>query len=109
MFWLNAVTDGLSRTLVLAESGDHSPDEGRTWIAPRYSWPGFADAARYARHGLGDGGGSLERSLKPRSRLAGDVVQSLAGDASVRSLAVATDPVVLEAVVSRAGGEANAE
>jgi prepilin-type N-terminal cleavage/methylation domain-containing protein len=106
---MNAVTDGLSRTLVLAESGDHSPDEGRTWIAPRYSWPGFADAARYARHGLGDGGGSLERSLKPRSRLAGDVVQSLAGDASVRSLAVATDPVVLEAVVSRAGGEANAE
>ena len=81
---MTAVSDGLSRTLVLAESGDHSPDGGRTWETPRYSWPGCADVARYTRHGLGDGGEPLERSLKPRSRLAGGVVQALAGDASVR-------------------------
>ena len=106
---MSAVTDGLSRTLVIAESGDHSVDDGCTWSPSRYSWPEFADVARYARHGLGDGGGPLERSLKPRSRLAGGVVQALAGDTSVRSLAVTTDPAVLEASVSRSGGEIDVE
>jgi prepilin-type N-terminal cleavage/methylation domain-containing protein len=106
---MTAVTDGLSRTLVLAESGDYSIDDGVTWQPPRYSWPHGSDVGRYLRHGLGADGGPLERSLKPRSRLAGDVVQSLAGDASVRSLAAAIDPVVLAAAASRAGGEAGAE
>lgn len=100
-----AVTDGLSRTLALAESGDYSIDDGVTWQPPRYSWPHGSDVGRYARHGLGDDGGPLERSLKPRSRLAGGVVQALAGDTSVRSLAAAIDPAVFAAAVSRAGGE----
>lgn len=104
-----AVTDGLSRTLALAESGDYSLDAGLTWQPPRYSWPHGSDVGRYVRLGLGDGGGPLELSLKPRSRLAGGVVQALAGDTSVRSLAAAIDPAVLEAAVSRAGGEPAAE
>jgi prepilin-type N-terminal cleavage/methylation domain-containing protein len=106
---MTAVTDGLSRTLVLAESGDYSIDDGCTWQPPRYSWPHGSDVGRYLRLGLGGDGGPLERSLKPRSRLAGGVVQALAGDTSVRSLAESIDPVVLAAAASRSGGEAGAE
>lgn len=106
---MTAVTDGLSRTLVLAESGDYSIDDGATWLPPRYSWPLICDVGRYVRLGLGADGGPLERSLKPRSRLAGGVVQVLAGDTSVRSLAESIDPAVLAAAVSRAGGEATAD
>ena len=103
------VTDGLSRTLAAAESGDYSTDDGATWAVPRYSWPHVSDTARYAAFGAGDDGTPLQRSLKPRSRLGGDVVQALAGDASVRTLAATIDPAVLAALVTRAGGEPAAE
>lgn len=106
---MTAVVDGLSRTLVVAESGDYSTDDGRTWQPPRYSWPYVSDVGRYVRHGLGQGGGPLAASLKPRSRLPGTVVQALAGDASVRPLEEAIDATVLAALVSRAGGEVAGE
>jgi prepilin-type N-terminal cleavage/methylation domain-containing protein len=99
------VTDGLSKTLALAESGDCSFDDGRTWQPSRYSWPFCSDVGRYTRLGLGEGGTPLESSLKPRSRLAGDLVQTLAADSSVRPLDRAIDAAVLTALVSRAGGE----
>lgn len=102
---MTAVSDGLSNTLALAESGDYSFDDGLAWQPPRYSWPYVSDVGRYLRLGLGVGATPLETSLKPRSRLAGGVVQALAGDTSVRSLDEATDPAVLTALVSRAGGD----
>ena len=80
------VTDGLSRTLMIAESGDYTTDGGGTWVAPRYSWPYASDCGRFTGSGLGSMGGPIERSLKPRSRIGGGVVQTLAGDASVRSI-----------------------
>jgi hypothetical protein len=51
-------------------------------------------------------GSPLEQSLKPRSRIGGGVVQVLAGDASVRPIDDTIEPEVLNALVSRAGGEA---
>jgi prepilin-type N-terminal cleavage/methylation domain-containing protein len=99
------VTDGLSKTLALAESGDCSFDDGGTWRPSRYSWPFCCDVGRYTRLGLGEGRTPLESSLKPRSRLSGGVVQALAADSSVRPLDEALDPAVLTALVSRAGGE----
>lgn len=104
-----AVSDGLSHTLALAESGDYSFDDGGSWQPPRYSWPYVGDVGRYGRFGLGPGSTALETSLRPRSRLPGGVVQALAGDASVRSLAEAIDPAVLVALVSRAGADRAAE
>ena len=106
---MTAVSDGLSRTLALAESGDYSFDDGRSWLPPRYSWPYVCDVGRYCRNGLGLGPTPIETSLKPRSRLAGGVVQTLAGDASVRPLAEAIDPAVFTALVSRAGGDRAAD
>lgn len=103
------VTDGMSKTLVLAESGDCSFDEGGTWQSSRYSWPSCCDVGRYTRLGLGEGGTPLETSLKPRSRLSAGPVQALAADSSVRPLDQAIDPVVLTALASRAGGEAVGE
>lgn len=99
------VTDGLSRTLALAESGDYSLDAGLTWQPPRYSWPHVSDVGRYVGLGLGSDD-PLAASLAPRSRLVGGVVQALAGDTSVQPLAESIDPAVLAALVSRAGGEA---
>jgi prepilin-type N-terminal cleavage/methylation domain-containing protein len=106
---MTGVSDGLSHTLAVAESGDYSFDEGYVWQPPRYSWPYVADVGRYVRFGLGAGATPVEASLKPRSRLAGGVVQALAGDTSVRSLAEAIEPAVLAALVSRAGGDRAAE
>lgn len=100
------VVDGLSRTMMMAESGDYSIDGGGTWVAPRYSWPYGSDCGRYAGLGLGSSGGALDLSIKPRSRIGGGVVQALAGDASVRPLDDTIEPTVLAALVSRAGGEA---
>ena len=102
---MTAVSDGLSNTLALAESGDYSFDDGLAWQPPRYSWPYVSDVGRYVRLGLGVGATPLETSLKLRSRLAGGVVQALAGDTSVRSLDEATDPAVLTALANRAGGD----
>lgn len=99
------VTDGLSKTTLVAESGDYSLDAGRSWVTPRYSWPYVSDCSRFAAWGMGDLGQPLERSLKPRSRIGGGVVQTLAGDASVRPVDDAIEPAVLAALVSRAGGE----
>jgi len=103
---LKDVTDGLSRTLMIAESGDYTLDGGCTWASPRYSWPYGSDCGRFTGSGLGSTGSPLEQSLKPRSRIGGGVVQVLAGDASVRPLDDIIEPAVLQALVSRAGGEA---
>lgn len=99
------VTDGLSRTLMMAESGDYTIDGGGSWISPRYSWPYASDCGRYVGLGLGSFGSPLELSLKARSRIGGGVVQVLAGDASVRPLEDTIDPALLITLVSRAGGE----
>jgi len=100
------VVDGLSRTLMIAESGDYTIDAGSTWTSPRYSWPYSSDCGRFTGSGLGSMGSPLEQSLKPRSRIGGGVVQVLAGDASVRPIDDTIEPEVLNALVSRAGGEA---
>ena len=101
------VLDGLSKTAIVAESGDYVLDDGLAWQTPRYSWPYVSDCGRFAGWGAGDLGEPLERSLKPRSRIGGGVVQVLAGDASVRPLEDSIEPAVLAALVSRSGGEAS--
>jgi len=50
-------------------------------------------------------GQPLERSLKPRSRIGGGIVQALAGDASVRPLDESIEPAVLAVIVLLAGAE----
>lgn len=102
------VSDGLSHTLVVAESGDYSADGGTTWQPPRYSWPYVSDVARYTRLGAGRTGGPLELSLKPRSRIGDGSVQALAADGSVRGVAEEVSATVLDALTSRAGGETTA-
>jgi prepilin-type N-terminal cleavage/methylation domain-containing protein len=102
---LKDVTDGLSRTMMIAESGDYTVDGGFTWASPRYSWPYGSDCGRFTGSGLGSTGRPIEQSLKPRSRIGGGVVQVLAGDASVRPLDDTIEPAVLGALTSRAGGE----
>jgi prepilin-type N-terminal cleavage/methylation domain-containing protein len=99
------VTDGLSCTLVLAECGDYSTDDGGTWLPPRYSWPYVSDVARYTGRGAGPGATALEASTKPRSRGGDGVFQALAGDGSVRTLAENVADGVLTALATRGGGE----
>lgn len=99
------VTDGLSNTLLLAESGDHSTDGGLTWNTPRYCWPFMVDVGRYANAGRGAAESAVARSLLPRSRRADGIVVALVGDGSVRSIDEAIDATILAALVSRAGGE----
>jgi prepilin-type N-terminal cleavage/methylation domain-containing protein len=102
---LREVTDGLSRTLLVAECNDYTTDDGATWTLPRYSWPYVCDVGRYTGFGAGLGQSPLETSLKPRSRLDGNVFQVLAGDGSVRGMAEDISADLLQAMVSRSGGE----
>jgi len=99
------VTDGLSCTLVLTESGDYSTDDGATWQPPRYSWPYVSDVARYAGFGAGPGTTAAATSLKPRSRGGDGVFQALAGDGSVRTVAEDVSGGVLAALATSGGGE----
>jgi hypothetical protein len=64
-----------------------------------------SDVGRYTGFGAGLGQSPLETSLKPRSRLGGNVFQVLAGDGSVRGMAEDISPDLLQALVSRSGGE----
>jgi hypothetical protein len=73
---LAEVTDGLSSTLVLAECHDYTA-----------------------------GAAAVQTSLKPRSRLAGGVLQALAGDGSVRPVAEGVAADMLGSLASRSGGE----
>lgn len=102
------VQDGLRHTLAVAESGDYSLDGGLTWTTPRYSWPHVSDAARYAGFGAGPGTTALETSLKPRSRIAGAVLQALAGDGSVQAMDESIQARLLASLTTRAGGESTA-
>jgi Protein of unknown function (DUF1559) len=99
------ITDGLSNTLVLAESNDYTVDGGGTWTQSRYSWPYISDVGRYTGLGAGVGASSLETSLKPRSRLPGGVFQALSGDGGVRSVAEGISGTLLQSLASRSGGE----
>ena len=102
---LRDVTDGLSRTLLVAECNDYTTDGGATWTLPRYSWPYVCDVGRYTGFGAGLGQSPLETSLKPRSRLGGNVFQVLAGDGSVRGMAEDISGTLLQSLASRSGGE----
>ena len=102
---ITEVSDGLSKTLVVAECNDYTTDDGSTWTKPRYSWPYITDVGRYAGLGAGVGQSPLETSLKPRSRLGGGVFQALAGDGAVRPLADDISADLLQALVSRSGSE----
>ena len=99
------VTDGLSNTLILAECGDYTVDDGLTWTQPRYSWPYVSDVGRYTGFGAGTGTSPLETSLKPRSRLAGGVFQVLSCDGAVRPVAESIASDLLQSLTSRSGGE----
>lgn len=99
------VTDGLSKTLLLAECGDYTVDDGVTWTHPRYSWPYVSDVGRYTGLGAGTGDSPLETSLKPRSRLVGGVFQVLSCDGAVRPVAESIAVDLLQSLTSRSAGE----
>jgi hypothetical protein len=102
---MTEVTDGLSHTLALAESGDYLKDDGETWTVSRYSWPYGSDVGRYVRYGAGVGSTAVETSLKPRSRIAGMVLLALVADGSVKGVAESISATALTTVTTRAGGK----
>jgi hypothetical protein len=60
---------------------------------------------RYVRYGAGVGSSAVETSLKPRSRIAGMVLQVLAGDGSVRAVEESISATALTTVTSRVDGK----
>ena len=100
------IQDGSSNTWMIAESDQYSLDGGVTWLDSHYSWPYALDVGRYTRFvGIGKKG-TIASALAPRSRLAGDQFQALAGDGSVRTVKDSISGGLLASMASRSGGEA---
>jgi len=99
------VMDGTSNTWMIAESDQYTENAGASWLDPHYSWPYALDVGRYTRFGASKKGNTLSACIGPKSRIGGNLFQTLAGDGSVRSITETIPADLLTAMTSRAGGE----
>ena len=99
------VMDGTSNTWMIAESDQYTENAGVSWLDPHYSWPYALDVGRYTRFGASKKGNTLSTCVGPKSRIGGNLFQTLAGDGSVRSVPESISATMLTAMTSRAGGE----
>lgn len=99
------VADGTSNTWMVAESDQYTENGGETWRDAHYSWPYALDVGRFTRFGASQKGKTLSACIGPKSRIGGNIFQTLAGDGSVRAVSESIPADILTGFTSRAGGE----
>ncbi len=102
---ISDVADGTSNTWMIAESDQYTENGGETWRDSHFSWPYALDVGRYTRFGAGQKGKALPACIGPKSRIGGNIFQTLAGDGSVRAVSESIPADLLSGFTSRAGGE----